>query len=246
MKRLLFIIVSLAFLFANTNIWAVPSLGVGAPRTYFQGLDPDGNVEPPEEYQDWFADGFASGAGSIEGFSFMNSGDTLSVWTNILTDADGNNVDIWLMAENAFGSGLSFGGESINTNMDTIFGTDQIDGYTSQPYFGLNLLSVLDSSGNPNTGWEALPGRSSDPQGPWNPEQFYVFERELTFSGELPIGNYLFAAADYKNPNGKIGGKEFSMKTTSAVAVPEPSTMLILGAGIILGLGLYGRRRRKK
>ena len=229
-KLIVIFIVSLAFLFVNANIWAVPSLGVATDEEYI--VSPEDSFEA---YQDFFASG--SSTGDDEGFTIGPSGSDLHVFTNITDE------DIWLLGENAYsGNELSFGGTPLVLDSLTAK-NDKIAAYRG-PFVGINLGTVF-TGDTLNDGWKLLP---SDP-GPFEPSPFYVFTAPLTYTGELPIGSYLFAVADNFNgifETGKNIADDFSPRTTSGVAVPVPSTIALLGFGMVGLVGVGVRRKMKK
>ncbi len=76
-----------------------------------------------------------------------------------------------------------------------------------------------------------------------------VYSAPLTFDGALPLGDYLFAAADDGNgifERGKGIADEVSPKTSSAVVTPEPATIALLGIGLAGIAGGAARRKLKK
>ena len=68
---------------------------------------------------------------------------------------------------------------------------------------------------------------------------------EGTFSGDLPVGEWIFAMADIQGNEMlfNTGSDRFSPKTTSTV--PEPGTLLLLGSALA-GLALFGRRKSRR
>jgi len=72
--------------------------------------------------------------------------------------------------------------------------------------------------------------------------------REVTFTlsdTALPSGFHLAQFDNYDQTGNIYFSTTFEDKNIDPSAVPEPSTMLLFGAGLA-GLGLYGRRRSKK
>lgn len=202
---------------------AVPSLGV-ATGSYVG----DAACASASSYIDCFTGPYVSGSG--EGFEVGPSGSDFLVFSNI------TGADIWLLTTSDTGS-PQIDGSSMN--LVTLISGDHWDGYDTVPYYGVNLGPV-DSS------WQTLPNPPFNPDAP-----FYLLSVTLTYTGSLPEGQYFFAVADIDGNglegqgSGSNGSSDpFSPKTTSA-RVPEPSSLVMLGAGL-LGLAFYRMRSRRR
>lgn len=258
-KCLCILFVTCIFIIQPIKAFAVPHLGVATNGIYYYA--PEDTFEP---YQDYFATGSApaSANGGYQGFAIGPSGSNLIIFTNY------TNYDIYLLTDNLTGDNNNpiFGGIPLEEII--AYETGQADGYKPTPYYAIKIGKVKDGSGNVNTGWYELPYEpfEGDPYSgdPFNPGTFYAYSASLEYSGTLACPNiadvctYFFAAADKapnggngllyfnsSNPNGNSSTDAFSPKTTSAVArVPEPSTLLLLGSGLLV-LGMWGLKSKK-
>lgn len=202
-------------LFMGTAAQAVPSLGVGT-GTF--------NCTGATAYYECFSGNSASGSG--ESFALPASGTVngITLWSNIL------NVNLYLVAEDSIGlTSFSTGGPLTSSSI-------QIDGYTNTPY-DVWFLGTANS-------WTNFPVGSPFDTGQ---DTFKYLQGTLVYSGgSAATGHWVFLVADM-NGNGILDETGqlhdvFSPKTTSAV--PEPGTVLLLGAGL-LGVALYRRKFAK-
>ena len=224
--------------------WAIPSLGV-ATSTY-NNQDPTG-----QEYVDYFAPNDVTSAYPEQGFVWDGS-ESLTVWAG--QDGDGpegwQQAVVFLVTNSAVGYSFTLTVNSTDYDFESWIPGYQIDGYhrtgtEADTYYRVSLgdpINDLYDLWNP----DLLPN-------PPFPGEFYVTD-PLNLSGPGFLGgqtDWLFAVADFDVSGGinpDISGGEFSPKTTSAFGdltpVPEPTTMLLLGSGLICLAGF--RRRFKK
>ena len=185
----------------------------------------------------------------MDGFMFPADGE-ITVWwgfnsPNSWTDS-ARNAHVWILT-NA-GSINTF---TVTADISTyVFELKvpvdgKIDGYDG-PYYAADLGSIADLG----TLWKEATEEVAPDLTSGN-KSFYLLEGFL--GGPLSLGDWIFAVADI-NPTGTSvnpglvfnnGDDYFSRKTTSSVVVPEPTTFLLLGSGL-LGIGLLKRRISKK
>lgn len=67
------------------------------------------------------------------------------------------------------------------------------------------------------------------------------------FSATWNSGTATSASVEIYDPNNNFAGNDFALDDLSFVVIPEPSTMVLLGSGLLLGLlGGYRRRQRAR
>jgi hypothetical protein len=162
------------------------------------------------------------------GHSFQLTDTSISVWWGNPSGTLDDSIDIFL-ATTASGS-FSFGGSPLTSL--TPPSPDQADGYF-RPYQALNLETAA--------GWTQATSTNAPALAAAGDFRFLTGD----FVGSLGAGEWLFALAD-KNKNGIVyeDGKDgFSPQTTSTV--PEPGSLLMLGAGLISLWG-FGALRTKE
>ena len=239
------LVVGIIILFSEHAL-AIPSLGVATETGIYAYEDPDALND---EYIKYFAGiivpAIVEGGDYIEGFVIGESGDTLTIFTSY----NPSDIQIYLMADTA-GNNLpmSFGGTELMYDKDETFVRGQADGYIDMPYSYL-ALSQDSNDWDEHTFGSAL---------------YYLYTAEFTYTDTWTQGYYIWAAADslltnntYDNGNlisplayaqNSGANDDFSPKTSSAggYPVPEPATMLLLGAGLICMAGLGRKKFRKR
>lgn len=170
--------------------------------------------------------------GTGHSFPYPGDGDITVWWGNDSGAAD-KNANIYIVTDAGAGHTFKIGLTTYSLDLQI---NRQADGYKPIPYYALNLGSV----DSPLVAGSWVPATA--PYLTSGGKDFYTLRGTFDGSG-LTIGDWIFAIADAnKNEIVFENGKDAFSPQTTSTTVPEPSTLLLLGVGLI-GLRLSGRKR---
>lgn len=179
-----------------------------------------------------FTSGYTYSSGDIDGVGLYD----------VLSDPSSAHPSATSFGDHTTGSGLMMainGATGVSTNVWTqtvtvLAGTDYtLSGWVATWYTSGSDLASLDLQINSvSIGGQQAPGTA----GVW--EQF---------SAGWSSGVATSATITIYDPNNNFAGNDFALDDLSFVVIPEPSTMVLLGSGLLLGLlGGYRRRQRAR
>jgi hypothetical protein len=168
---------------------------------------------------------------SYDGFPIGLDGGQITIWYgsdsgNINYDPTVN--DLWLLTTSANGDGFSFEGIDFIKNNDLSVASYKPDVY------GVNLTNAYEFTDD----WTQLDTTFYSYEfGDGANKEFYYLTGNLDVgTAGLVIGDWMYAVLEGNSVD------DFSPKTTSSMATPEPASMLLLGSGIV---GIVGFKRKK-
>ena len=207
-------------------LFGIASYASATPSLGFQPIE---NINDP--YEAYLGQGALPSDGSIE----------MTAWfgrDNGPLAGEDLTADIWVLTNSVAGDDFTLGG--VDFKLVTIDPDKKVVAYhdldsSDDPtitYYGVNLGNVVTGSG-----WYQAPSTFS-------PGDFRFNTATLTISNAAE-GDWFFALADFGVEGFyQTGTDEFSPQTTSS-SVPEPSSMLLFGTGLV-GLAGIARRKSKK